>query len=143
MADNITFLGDFSKKLVTNTFFNFLGRCWSFVLTLVLTPYILSHLNVREFGAWVLMSMFISAFNPGQVPLFDLGGVFMKYISEFYTYEDFESINRVLVCGLYFYSAFGIVLMSAGLLLQRPLFQLFHISDDAFRAYVLVLAASA
>ena len=67
----------------------------------------------------------------------------MKYISEFYTHEDFESINRVLVCGLYFYVLFGFALISSGLLLQGPLFQLFHISDDAFRAYVLVLAASA
>ena len=143
MDGNVTFLGHFSKKLITNTLFNFVGRCWSFVLTLLLTPYILLHLNVHEFGAWVLMSMFISAFNPGQVPLFDLGGVFMKYISEFYTYEDFESIKRVLVCGLYFYSLFGVALISAGLLLQGPLFHLFHISDGAFRAFVLVLVASA
>src|SRR5215831_20153666 len=143
MPDQITFLGDFSKKLVTNTFFNFLGRCWSFVLTLVLTPYILSHLNVRDFGTWVLMSMFISAFNPGQVPLFDLGGVFMKYISEFHTYEDYEGINRALVCGLFFYGLFGIALTSGGVLLERPLFHLFHISDGASSAYFLVLIASA
>ena len=143
MDGNVTFLGEFSKKLVANTFFNFLGRCWSFILTLLLTPFILSHLDVHDFGTWVLMTIFISAFNPGQVPLFDLGGVFMKYISEYYTYEDFESINRVLTCGLFFYSVFGIGLISIGLLLERPLFHLLHISDSAAGAYLLVLAASA
>jgi O-antigen/teichoic acid export membrane protein len=143
MPDKITFLGDFSKKLVTNTFFNFLGRCWSFVLTLLLTPFILSHLNVRDFGTWVLMSMFISAFNPGQVPLFDLGGVFMKYISEYYTHEDYDRINRVLLCGLSFYLGFGIVLVLSGLLLQQTLFSVFHFSDAAASAYLFVLLASA
>ena len=137
MDGNVTFLGEFSKKLVANTFFNFLGRCWSFILTLLLTPFILSHLDVHDFGTWVLMTIFISAFNPGQVPLFDLGGVFMKYISEYYTYEDFEGINRVLTCGLFFYSVFGIGLISIGLLLERPLFHLLHISDSAAGAYLL------
>ncbi|HEY2379846.1 MAG TPA: oligosaccharide flippase family protein [Terriglobia bacterium] len=143
MDGNVTFLGDFSKKLVTNTFFNFLGRCWSFVLTLLLTPYILSRLDVGDFGTWVLMTIFISAFNPGQVPLFDLGGVFMKYISEYYTYEDYDSMSRVLICGLFFYGLFGIGLVSIGLLLERPLFQMFHISSAASTAYLLVLLASA
>src|SRR5215831_16650809 len=143
MPDKITFLGDFSKKLVTNTFFNFLGRCWSFVLTLLLTPFILSHLNIRDFGTWVLMSMFISAFNPGQVPLFDLGGVFMKYISEYYTHEDYDRINRVLLCGLSFYLGFGIVLVLSGLVLQQTLFRLFHLSAAAASAYLFVLLASA
>jgi O-antigen/teichoic acid export membrane protein len=143
MDGNVTFLGEFSKKLVANTFFNFLGRCWSFILTLLLTPYILSRLDVHDFGTWALMTIFISAFNPGQVPLFDLGGVFMKYISEYYTYEDYASINRVLTCGLFFYCLFGMGLISIGLLLQRPLFHLLHISDAASIAYLLVLVASA
>jgi O-antigen/teichoic acid export membrane protein len=143
MDGNVTLLGDFSKKLVANTFFNFLGRCWSFVLTLLLTPYIVSRLDVHDFGTWVLMTIFISAFNPGQMPLFDLGGVFMKYISEYYTYEDYESINRVLMCGLFFYSLFGVALISIGLLIERPLFYLLHISNTAAGPYLLVLVASA
>ena len=106
-------------------------------------PYILSRLDIHDFGTWVLMAIFISAFNLGQVPLFDLGGVFMKYISEYYTYDDYEGINRVLVCGLFFYGLFGIALTSGGVLLERPLFHLFHISDGASSAYFLVLVASA
>ena len=87
----------FSAGLVVNFGLVFFFGSFMFVLTLLLTPYILSRLDVRDFGTWVLMTIFISAFNPGQVPLFDLGGVFMKYISEYYTYEDYAGINRVLV----------------------------------------------
>jgi len=114
MNGGVTFLGEFSTKLVTNTFFNLLGRCWSFLVALLLTPYILSHLGVRDFGTWVLLSIFISSFN-----LLDLGlgSSFVKYISEYYTYEDYDRINRVLFSGLVFYGLFGIVLVAAGLVL--------------------------
>lgn len=135
----VTLQGEFSKKLITNTFFNLLGRCWSFVVTLLLTPYILSHLSVADFGTWVLLSVFVSWFN-----LLDLGlgSSFVKYISEYYTYEDFDRINRVLFCGLFFYGVFGVVIVGAGLALEGPLFYLFPIAG-ASDVYFLVLLAGA
>src|SRR5262249_47125678 len=103
----VTFLGEFSKKLVTNTFFNVLGRSWSFLVTLLLTPYILHHLDVRDFGVWVLLSVFTSSFN-----LLDLGlgSSFVKYISAYHTHEDYDRINEVLFSGLVFYGIFGVLL---------------------------------
>ncbi len=135
----VTLLGEFSRKLVTNTFFNLLGRCWSFLITLLLTPYILSHLSVGDFGTWVLLSIFISSFN-----LLDLGlgSAFVKYISEYYTYEDYDRINRVLFSGLIFYCVFGAALVAIGLILEGPLFQVFHISG-ASEVYLFVLISCA
>ena len=108
----VTLQGEFSKKLVTNTLFNLLGRCWSFLLALLLTPYILTHMDVREFGTWVVLSIFISSFN-----LFDLGlgSSFVKFIAEYYTHDDFDRINRAFFSGLVFYACFGIVLVAVGL----------------------------
>lgn len=137
MSNSVTFLGDFSKKLVTNTFFNLLGRSWSFVVTLLLTPYILSRLNVGEFGIWVLLSVFAASFN-----LLDLGlgYSFVKYISAYYTYEEYDRINEVIFSGLAFYGLFGIVLTAFGLALEQPLFRLFRIAG-ASDVYLLVLIA--
>ena len=92
-SNSVTFLGDFSKKLVTNTFFNFVGRFWSFLVILLLTPYILSRLSVSEFGVWVLLSVFVGTFN-----LLDLGlgSSFIKYISQYHAQQDRGRINRVL-----------------------------------------------
>src|SRR6185369_17414186 len=73
----VTLQGEFSKKLVTNTFFNLVGRCWSFVLALLLTPYILSHLDVHEFGTWVLLSIFMNSFALYGLD-FGLGTSFVK-----------------------------------------------------------------
>jgi len=140
MSGSVTFLGEFSAKLVTNTFFNLLGRCWSFLVALLLTPYILSHLGVRDFGTWVLLSIFISSFNLLD---FGLGTSFVKYISEYYTHEDYDRINRVLLSGLLFYALFGIVLVASGLLLEKPLFQLFNIARATSDVYFLVLLSCA
>ena len=123
-SHSVTFLGEFSKKLATNTFFNFVGRFWSFVVTLLLTPYILSRLSVTEFGVWVLLSVFVSSFN-----LLDLGlgSSFIKYVSQYYAGRDDARINGVLFSGLVFYSVFGCVLVVLGLALEPFLFGVFNI----------------
>src|SRR5437879_4074360 len=135
----VTFLGDFSKKFVTNTFFNVLGRSWSFLTSLFLTPYILSRLNVGDFGVWVLLTIFISSFN-----LLDLGlgFSFVKYISAYHTHQDYDRINKVIFSGLAFYGLLGILGIAVGLLIEGPLLALFRISHAA-DVYFLVLITCA
>jgi O-antigen/teichoic acid export membrane protein len=135
----VTLRGEFSQKLVTNTLFNLLGRFWSFLIALLLTPYILVHLDVREFGTWVALSIFISSFS-----LLDLGlgSAFVKHIAEYYAHRDFDRINRVLSSGIIFYAVIGILQISIGLLLEGPLFNLFRVPKSS-EAYLLVLLSCA
>src|SRR6185436_7769449 len=114
----VTLQGEFSKKLVTNTFFNLLGRSWSFLIALLLTPYILARLDVRDFGTWVVLSIFIGSFNLLD---FGLGTSFVKHIAEYHTHDDFNRINRVLFSGLVFYAVLGVLVVAIGLLLEKPL----------------------
>ena len=95
METSVTFC-EFSRKLIANTFFNLLGRSWRFLVALLLTPYVLSRLNVGDFGTWVLLSVFITSFN-----LLDLGlGVsYVKYISTYYTHRDYDRINQAVFSG--------------------------------------------
>ena len=136
---SVTFLGNFSRKLIINTFFNFLGRFWSFVGTIVLTPLMLFHLTKGEFGVWILFSVFLESYT-----LLDLGlgAAFVKYISAFYTHEDYERINRVLFSGMVFYFLHGLLLVGLGLLAQGFIFDFFDI-QGAETAYLFALAASA
>lgn len=136
-SNSVTFLGDFSKRLATNTFFNFVGRFCSFLVILLLTPYILSRLSVSEFGVWVLLSVFVTTFN-----LLDLGlgSSFIKYISHYHAQQDYGRVNRVLCLGLLFYIAFGIALTVLGLLLEPFLFEIFRIKAQP-GVYFLVLIA--
>jgi O-antigen/teichoic acid export membrane protein len=135
----VTLQGEFSQKLVTNTLFILLGRFWSFLVALLLTPYILAHLDVREFGTWVALSIFISSF--GLLDL-GLGSAFVKHIAEYYAHQDFGRINRVLSSGLLFYSAIGLFQISIGLVLEGPLFSVFHVPKSS-EAYLLVLLSCA
>src|SRR5215471_3488776 len=135
----VTFLGEFSKTLVTNTFFNILGRSWSFLVTILLTPYLLRHLGKGEFGAWVLLSIFTTSFN-----LLDLGlgSSFVKYISAYYTYEEYDHINEVLFSGLAFYGLFGLTLTTVGLAIEKPLFSYFNVSSASNLFPIVLIACS-
>src|SRR5688572_8512416 len=96
-GESVAFLGDFSKKLVANTLFNFLGRFWVFFATLLLTPYILGHLPVHEFGLWVIFSIFANSLS-----LLDLGlgSAFVKFISGYDAVGNNDGIHKVLSSGL-------------------------------------------
>src|SRR5262245_39907628 len=137
----ITFQGEFSKKLVTNTFYNLLGRSWSFILTLLLTPYVLRRLDVADFGIWVLFSILINSFNSFAVLDLGLGASIVKHISEYYTHQDVNRIKQVLFSGFVFYVFYGTAQVSLGLLLEKPIFRLLHISG-ASEDYLLVLLSS-
>jgi len=137
----VTFLGDFSRKLIANTFFNFLGRFWSFGAAILLTPFIWSHLTPGEFGVWVLLSVFLESFTLLD---FGLGSAFVKFISAYYTHDDYDRINKVLFSGLVFYLMQGTLLIGVGLAVQGTLFRFFDISGSgAETAYLYVLLASA
>ncbi|HEX4997923.1 MAG TPA: oligosaccharide flippase family protein [Terriglobia bacterium] len=139
---SITFLGSFSKKLVANTFFNLLGRSWKFVLTLLLTPYILSRIGVNEFGVWALFSSVLA----GSFTLLDVGLSlsFVKFISAYHVHQDYRRISDTVSLGLVFYAIFGIAIVGVGLAIESPLLDFFHI--DAARAsdaYLLALVGCA
>jgi O-antigen/teichoic acid export membrane protein len=138
----ITFLGDFSRKLIANTFFNFLGRFWSFAATILLTPLILRYLDDSEFGVWVVFSVLLNA--TGLLDL-GLGSSFVKFISAYYTAEDYEKINRVLFAGMVFYAVQGVLLVAIGLAVQPLLFTVLQLSAvaGASNAYLFILVACA
>jgi O-antigen/teichoic acid export membrane protein len=135
----VTFLGSFSRKLIINTLFNFLGRSWSFAATILLTPLIYAHLTPGEFGVWILFSVFLESYT-----LLDLGlgAAFVKYISAFYTHEDYERINRVLFSGMLFYVLHGLLVVGLGLAAREWVFAFFNI-QGAETAYLFALMASA
>jgi O-antigen/teichoic acid export membrane protein len=124
-GESITFLGDFSRKLIANTFFNFLGRFWSFAATIVLTPFMLRYLSDTQFGVWAILSILLNV--TGLLDL-GLGSSFVKFISAYYTHEDYERINKVLFSGLIFYALHGALFVAVGLVLKPIAFSIFHLS---------------
>ena len=129
----------FSHKLVRNTFFNFVGRFWAMLVTLFLTPYIVSKLGIQRFGVWSLIFVITGYF--GLLDL-GLGASFVKYVAEYHARKDYEAINRVFNSGLVLYLIFSFVIMVAGFALRDPILELFKIPAEFFADAQFVLLAA-
>lgn len=101
---------EFAHKVIRNTVFIVYGRIWFLVLSIVLTPYILSRLGDEEYGIWVLVGSFVM-----YVGLFDCGFAtsFVKHVAEYDARGDREGVNGVLSAGLVFYLVFAVIVLVA------------------------------
>lgn len=97
-----------STKIVHNTLYNIIGNFWLIIVNLFLIPYIISHIGTERFGIWVLVSMIT-----GYLSLLDIGisRSFVKYIAEYYTKKEYETINNIVNTGIVFFLVFGIIVI--------------------------------
>ena len=108
------------------------------MITLILTPYIIHNIGLERYGIWAIVGVITGYFG-----LLDLGigSSFVKYISEYYTKEDFKRLNQVVNSGFVFYSLFGVGIIILGFLLIKPLLNFFNIPinlyDEALFVFIL------
>jgi len=113
-----------SEKIIRNTKFNILGRFWTILVALFLTPYIIGYIGMERFGIWAIVGVLTGYFGLMD---FGIGASFVKYIAEFYTKKDYKKINQVVNTGFVFYSVFAILIIALGFLTINPLLILFKI----------------
>lgn len=113
-----------SDKIVRNTVFNGIGYAWGILITILLTPYIITHIGVAKYGVWATLSVLTGYF--GLLDL-GLGQSFERYIAEYVAKRDTNSINDTVNAGTTFYLLLGIVFLVAGFLLTEFLLKLFRI----------------
>lgn len=124
-----------SEKIIRNTIFNIIGRFWGILVALILTPYIIHHIGVERYGIWAIVGVITGYFGLLD---FGVGTSFVKYISEYYTKEDYKSLNQVVNTGFAFYSLFGGAIIVLGFLLINPLLTLFKIPSHLYNEAVFV-----
>jgi O-antigen/teichoic acid export membrane protein len=117
-------MASIGKKIIKNTIYNSIGRIWLMLVTLLLTPYILHKLGVQVFAVWSLV--FVVANYLGVLD-FGIRTSFAKYIAEYHTKEDQNSINAVINCGIIFYLAFSLFIIGLALILRGPIISLLKI----------------
>ncbi len=127
-----------SEKIIKNTFFNAGGRVWSLLTSLVMTPYIISHLGVERYGVLALLGGVTGYFG-----LFDFGisTSFVKYIAEFYARKDYRRINEVVNTGAAFYLVFGTVIFALAVIFMGPALGLLRIPAALHEETVFVFIA--
>ncbi len=125
-----------SQKVFRNTFCNIIGRIWSIVVTLLLTPYIIKHIGVERFGVWALVGVITGYFG-----LLDFGFnlSFIKYIAEFYAKKEYYKINEVINNGFIFYFIFTILIFVILLFILNPILRIFKIPPFLINETFLVV----
>lgn len=95
---------DIKDKIFSNTFFNSLNFFWSFLVTIILTPWIWGKFGVERYSLLLLASLI-----SGYLVVFDFGGeVFItRQIANFLHKNKHEQINRNLTAAIFFYILLG------------------------------------
>jgi O-antigen/teichoic acid export membrane protein len=115
------------KKIIKNTIYNSIGRIWLMLVLLLLTPYILYKLGVEVFAVWSLV--FVVANYLGLLD-FGIRTAFAKYIAEYHTKGDVESIIAVINCGLIFYLVLSLLIVGLALLFRGHIVSLLKIPSS-------------
>src|SRR3989344_7770190 len=116
-----------SRKRVisSNIKYNIANYGISFVIGLMLFPFIVSHVGKEVYGAYLLVMTFIGYFG---VLDFGVGTAVAKYIAEFAGRDDREGMGKIINCSLFFYIIIGSVSAAALLLLSFYFDSIFNIS---------------
>ncbi len=116
-----------SKKLVSNTIYNFIGKAFGIVINIVITPYIIKKIGIEAFGVWAIIFVF-----GGYLGLFDFGTkwAYIKYIAEYNKKGDNLSLNKIINTGLFFYFIVFISLFFILYLVKNEIPALFKITDE-------------
>lgn len=93
-----------SQKVLKNSLSNGLGGVISGSITLALTPFIIYHVGVKEFGLWSLTSILTS-----YVALADLGisSALVKYVASSHERGDKENVESLVNASLLIFAAMG------------------------------------
>lgn len=114
------------RKLIKNTVYNFIGKAFGLITTLILTPYIIKKIGAEAFGLWAIIFVI-----GGYLCLFDFGikWAYIKYIAEYNKKNDTLAINRIVNTGLSFYFVLFIIIFIIALILRAPILSFFKISE--------------
>lgn len=115
-----------------------LGWGWGVLVTLFLTPYIISRIGIEKFGIWAIVGVVTGYFGLLD---FGIGTSFIKYISEYYAKKDYARINQVVNTGFIFYSVFATAIIILAFFSMDFLLVAFKIPsylyDEAFFVFFL------
>lgn len=130
-----------SRKIIRNTFFNFVGRFSALLVALLLTPYIVSKLGVQAYGIWSLI--FVMASYLGLLDV-GVGTSLVKYVTEYHTKRDYVALNSLVSTGLVFYLGLSSVVIALAFIFGGDVLRLFKIPSNLMgdAQLILVLAVA-
>ncbi|MBN1897724.1 MAG: oligosaccharide flippase family protein [Spirochaetes bacterium] len=113
------------RKIISNTIYNFIGRAFGLLTTIILTPFIIKKIGVELFGIYAIL--FVLA---GYLRLFDFGirWAFIKYTAEYNQKHDFKAINQMVASGIFFYLLVFSLIYVLAAVFKGPVISFFRLS---------------
>ncbi|MBN2521603.1 MAG: oligosaccharide flippase family protein [Bacteroidales bacterium] len=93
-----------NKKIFKNSFINSLGYVFTVVITFFITPFVIHSLGNDLYGIWILLIGLT-----GYLGLLDFGmrTAIVKYVSEYYSKADYNSLNGIGSTAFSFFAFLG------------------------------------
>ncbi len=117
-----------SRKRVisSNIKYNVVSQGVSFVVGLLLFPFMVSHIGKEVYGAYLLVTTFVGYFG---VLDFGVGSAVAKYTAEFLGQDNREKVNKIINSSLFFYMIVGFIVTIALLILSFSFDHIFKIGS--------------
>lgn len=96
-------------KTVKNSMYSMVANIWYLLGRFLLTPFVLMHLPMDEYGLWTICFVVTSFLAMTSI---GLEGVYIKYVADFHARGETEKINRLLSTGIICTTVLGILLMT-------------------------------
>ncbi len=124
-----------SRKIIRNTIFSSAGLLWSYLLSFLLTPFIIHKIGIEAFGIWAIANTAINFFtflDPG------FGSSYVKYIAEYNTKKEYRTVNNVINTGFVFSLLFCVGVVGVYLLLKSFIIGFLKFSPERYEDVLFV-----
>ena len=120
-----------STRLLRNTVANYLGTFVTFLVTLILTPFVINTLGETRYGVWALVGS-----ASGYLALLDLGltTALAKFAAEYATRDDDETVDQMASTLFFVFVVVGFVGLLGLLWLSFHFARFFDVPDESARA---------
>lgn len=107
LRKSLTMSESTTRKIVRNSAFNILRGAVALPIALVITPLVLTHVGVRDFGIWSLLYVLIQSAS-----LFDFGlsGSVVRFVAGLNEKQDSFQLNRLVNTALSAYALLGLTI---------------------------------
>ena len=103
------------RNISSNIKYNIASQGVSFIISLALFPFIVSHVGKEIYGAYLLAMTFIGYFG---ILDFGVTNTVAKYIAEFNGKNDREKVTKIINSSLFFYIIIGAIIAAILLILS-------------------------
>jgi O-antigen/teichoic acid export membrane protein len=117
------------RRVLIGTASNFTGQIFVFLVSFLLTPFILNQLGATIYGLWILLGSIVAY---SSIMDFGIWGTVIKYVAEFQAQENYDEARSLLSTVLYCYVAIAALISLLGIVIAPFLPRLFELSPEQY-----------